>query len=86
MKRLSATIMFLCLSGGLALAQVPNNIPPAGPGTPGPTFPNATPGPTVGQTPAPNASNPQDLTGRSNPQDMTQPRAINPQDLTTRPH
>ena len=89
MKRLSATMAILLLSGGFALAQGTVGTGPSTGGTIGQTNPSLTPaspgGVPVGRAPGVNPNNAEDMTSRSNPQDMTQPNASNPQLLSPSP-
>jgi hypothetical protein len=90
MKRLSATMAILLLTGGFALAQGTGG---TGPSTESSTIGQANPsltpaspgGVPVGRAPGVNPNNAEDMTSRSNPQDMTQPNASNPQLLSPSP-
>jgi hypothetical protein len=87
MKRLSATMAILLLSGGFALAQG------TGPSTTSVTNGQANPALTpaspgdipVGRAPGVNPNNAEDMTGRSNSQDRSQPNASNPQQFSPSP-
>ena len=85
MKRLSAAIALVLVSGGIALAQSTTPAPTTGTAPGAMTAPAPTTNPsTAGQAVTVNPSNPQDMTGRGNPQDLSRPGASNPQDLTGR--
>ena len=82
MKRLSATMAILLLSGGFALAQG------TGPATIGQANPALTPATgdiPVGRAPGVNPNNAENMTNRGNSQDRSQPNASNPQLLSPSP-
>ncbi|HEY0223616.1 MAG TPA: hypothetical protein VGC38_03800 [Pseudolabrys sp.] len=78
MKRLSAAIAVLLLSGGLAMAQGTNQgNPELKPASPGDV--------PVGHAPGANPNNASDMSNRSNPQNMSAPNASNPQLMSPSP-